>query len=824
MEIFTIRMHAMSFVYDRFYNYTENYQDAEETIPQSGQSKFGFEFITDNSGMGEWEMVAFAKYRVDIFSNLSEIPEIPKFTFFIDFKTCTESFYDIDIIIKRITSNEYEFYCRRSNLSSGGLLTPYQNILYWELAGLVHSNSCFYYDNYVRNKINNAPPYFYGKIDINGIPFYQNDILNVWKGYTHSFSTYSEPILNNDYRFRKWNIGSSEYNSTRNYRIVDGTMILADYFKVLPLTITSNFEGAQNIGNYDLTWTNASKIYSDLNYSSSNPFRAFENSDPNYDRYNLTANSYSNTYDNTTWQFSHWNDGSTNPTHTGIAVTNPGASYTAYYKGVQRSDNAASFNNCGQRKFVRTDDEDLHVVYESMGKIWYEKSTNDGVTWVLMNNGQPLNNQEASSPAIIDAFSNTIVVFQEKYPGNNLSYIKAFLFYPDETYPVDNITIENFTPPFSYKVNPVISWAYDGNMNRFIIGYNYYGEPNSWDNGIYATEGYLIPIGDGGGELYDDMELIEYSEQQLAYSENSKNLSLASTWGSTPLTFHFIWEENNNVIYSKYYYNEYNELTIDTYPINISQGDGFSVNRYPSVIDIGGIARAAWIGERNSYCEEERLNKIESACIESRVVFRGLTNSRFWNFGDDVQSTQITDNAGIPPVYYIGWGEEGNNICKFTDNSTLYNIYNFLTDGSNLTGQALQISNGSNNTEMYAMGFQTDVLPYKFKQSLSINDCYALNKSAAGNSINNGREGVVYKDSTQFYYTIGDVNVDGVIMKFKEADDSVDFSLKENVIAYLETEPIDITDNSNFYYTVQFGAVDYVKTSLSENDSIIFKV
>jgi len=144
----------MSFVYDRFYNYTENYQDAEETIPQSGQSKFGFEFITDNSGMGEWEMVAFAKYRVDIFSNLSEIPEIPKFTFFIDFKTCTESFYDIDIIIKRITSNEYEFYCRRSNLSSGGLLTPYQNILYWELAGLVHSNSCFYYDNYVRNKIN----------------------------------------------------------------------------------------------------------------------------------------------------------------------------------------------------------------------------------------------------------------------------------------------------------------------------------------------------------------------------------------------------------------------------------------------------------------------------------------------------------------------------------------------------------------------------------------------------------------------------------------------------------------------------------------------
>ena len=57
------------------------------------------------------------------------------------------------------------------------------------------------------------------------------------------------------------------------------------------------------------------------------------------------------------------------------------------------------------------------MVYESLGKVWLEKSTDNGSTWSLSNGGQPLSgSNEAKNPAI-DQRSGTyeiVVVYQEK--------------------------------------------------------------------------------------------------------------------------------------------------------------------------------------------------------------------------------------------------------------------------------------------------------------------------------------------------------------------------------------------------------------------------
>ena len=74
-----------------------------------------------------------------------------------------------------------------------------------------------------------------------------------------------------------------------------------------------------------------------------------------------------------------------NPTNTTspVVFTNSSAAVTANYKGVHISNNASAFSNNSQRKLVRTYNGWLHQVYESMGHVWYEMSTDGGTTWTL---------------------------------------------------------------------------------------------------------------------------------------------------------------------------------------------------------------------------------------------------------------------------------------------------------------------------------------------------------------------------------------------------------------------------------------------------------
>ncbi|MCK6613732.1 MAG: hypothetical protein L6Q47_05800 [Ignavibacteriaceae bacterium] len=114
------------------------------------------------------------------------------------------------------------------------------------------------------------------------------------------------------------------------------------------------------------------------------------------------------------FDFTKWDDGSTyNPR---IVFPSYDVSFTATMKGVHISSQEQAFSGSSQRKLIRTQDfnNPLHIVYESMGKVWYEMSTNNGATWEIMNNGQPLSSNESKNPSI-DFYSGcTAVVFEEK--------------------------------------------------------------------------------------------------------------------------------------------------------------------------------------------------------------------------------------------------------------------------------------------------------------------------------------------------------------------------------------------------------------------------
>ncbi len=124
------------------------------------------------------------------------------------------------------------------------------------------------------------------------------------------------------------------------------------------------------------------------------------------------------------WSYSGATLQNPNSLNTGVVFTSSSSSLTANVKATQISDNTNSFTQNGQRKIIRTPDSynTMHMVYESMGHVWYETSRDNGATWTMMNSGHPIDNGGGKCPSIdfIKLESDEIVVviiYQEPRDG-----------------------------------------------------------------------------------------------------------------------------------------------------------------------------------------------------------------------------------------------------------------------------------------------------------------------------------------------------------------------------------------------------------------------
>gem|GEM_PF-5647305 len=113
-----------------------------------------------------------------------------------------------------------------------------------------------------------------------------------------------------------------------------------------------------------------------------------------------------------------------------VVFRNGSAIVIANLKGTQIS-NGSGITNSNQRKIVRSDDGKLHLVYGSMGHVWYEISSNNGATWEIANSGKPLDSDGGNSPSIdyspSEGSGNNIVVTFEANV-NGLTYIETQFF------------------------------------------------------------------------------------------------------------------------------------------------------------------------------------------------------------------------------------------------------------------------------------------------------------------------------------------------------------------------------------------------------------
>ncbi len=490
-----------------------------------------------------------------------------------------------------------------------------------------------------------------------------------------------------------------------------------------------------------------------------------------------------------------------------MLFTSDGASIAANVKGTQLSSQTNAYTNNSQRKFVRTDDGWLHSVHESMGRVWYEaKKPNSN--WEIMNGGQPLDTVEGKQPSI-DYSSlispdglvyQIVIVYQEKSGSSSKIRIKYFKRLFDEL----NISFVDD------KDIATVSGSYSTTNTTPVVGFHQTNVANTtntatvvWKNGTGNLYGWYGTISTLIGTIT--------GPQSLSFTtSNSVNPTIYSKKTSTAVNFKLAWEElGGSNISSIKYATLLGLLQISDSITTPSTGSPYTKHYQPSIIELNGGARLCWIGY---------VQYSGGAIYYYVTIFKDPAGTQFWNFGNEVRTVNI--NRTADGNYVVGWSEVNGSAFanKYVRNTTLSAIKNFGT-----TGKDIQVNNGANFYSQYANSFQSVTAPYNFSISNSVGN---IGKEQAGSLIASGREGVVYKEDAQFYFTVGDVKVNDQIIDFIDILDTVNVNSKEMLNTYLTSESFELNDNSNFNYGVQYGITDSASgyEFLGDNDFVNFKV
>ena len=506
---------------------------------------------------------------------------------------------------------------------------------------------------------------------------------------------------------------------------------------------------------------------------------------------------------------------------TGVVFTDNNAVANANYKGTQLSNNQNAFSNNGQRKFIRTYDQQyyttrFHLVYESMNKVWYERST-DGINWEIMNNGQPIYEGIGKHPSIdaLPGTHNVIIVY------NKDEWVIAAQYYQDGIFQIESIVCDNQWVMENAK--PVIACAY----SRFLVAWDdYFGDINYRFGQLCTTPVYYF-------HWYFDNKVVTYSPNTI-----KNNVTIAAAVRTSDYKSYWLaWDLNQLAI------QVVNLKTTDDVNFQESQTftfdqSGFSKNYKPSIIvwkngnETYDRVRVSWIARR-FMCLEQQCNEIDGSegggedppegdgsgsFYEYKTFFRSYDDgvwSAYNSYGGNVTSVSINKNSDNS--FAFAWSEGDGVANKFIRSDNLTNI---RTQNTNC--KYLQVGNYANLNSMRLMSFKTSTPPYYFLLSNAFNwiPPQQIEPPIAD------REGVITKDTTSLYFSIGEITVDGEKISFVELPDTLIINGREVLNTYLISEQFNLTENTFFTYGVQYGVTDSLSAAmtLTEGKSVNFRV
>jgi hypothetical protein len=526
------------------------------------------------------------------------------------------------------------------------------------------------------------------------------------------------------------------------------------------------------------------------------------------------------------YNFSYWADNYSAPNPRTI-MPNDNITYTAVYKYANHSNNTAGFDKDSQRKIVKSYNSVLHKIYESFGSVWYETSA-FGSSWQIMNGGKPVNNltegPEAKSPSIdyLDSqnliSADAYIVYQQK-TSNGKYKIKLAKFndYGQKVFDVDVFT--STLDYSSFDAKPVISVTRSdisfGNKVKFVVVWQQKAE-GSYQNGLYYYGGI-----DNGTTIS-----WHYVPQKIGPTDlNSTNPTIAVyKYPVGVLGHHLAWQHGNSSIYYTSIFDSWNGggsggISYGTIE-HPSYGNSWPVNREPSI----AVTNNNWTGNyiddspKLVWKEDDHENVVHRSKVSSGAKSQWGSFYKY-QANDDINSANISSSA--EGEFVIVWSEMVGYYNRYIKSSNLGQQINTGTRGKDI-----QVAN------FFAFwdGFEICIfnngygsgLPYSF-QLFNVEGTFS--KENAGIS-KEGRSGTVMKNDAEFYFAFGDVYSNDNLVKFIEADDTLNITTDQSLSSCLITEAFSVNDNSTVKYSVIYGLKDSLTaySELSENEFISFKV
>lgn len=382
-----------------------------------------------------------------------------------------------------------------------------------------------------------------------------------------NISLQPEETFYDPWKFYKWQFDGARdvirYQTIYN----DNNVFKTNFHQTKPLTVRNYFEGDSYKGLFKFGEVGDDALPGDFQerlspYDENAFFYNIQNQITI--EYKANAQTQHTGYGGETWNFVKWEDGTTDTIRQEPIDENTSPEWKAMYKGNLTSDDLEGLSSNSQRKLVRTDDDIYHLVYESLGDVWYTKSltSNFQGSWsteISLTDGYG----DAKNPSL-DFYGNDIVLIFEYSEGIGFEKIYCIVNQNSVWGSLEEIT--------------EIEEGYFGNAKP-VVAYTPYE--------LFVC--YRNSSGDGLKYRYRSLQNYNWSTESsvpgtVAISTNPTIASKKTT--NLPEEVHIAYQYGTTQI--KYVYCYTNDPGSGVWVINdeeqpISSGSGYTFNKYPSI-------------------------------------------------------------------------------------------------------------------------------------------------------------------------------------------------------------------------------------------------
>ncbi len=514
---------------------------------------------------------------------------------------------------------------------------------------------------------------------------------------------------------------------------------------------------------------------------------------------------------------------------TGVVFNSSNAVVTATLKGQGISDDDEAFSSSGQRKFVKTDDGYLHYVYRSMGKIWYEISSDGGTTWKLLNGGVPLEDgdyQFVGTPSIDYVSNYTVVAYQTLTDGLMLKFFKGGG--NPYTYSLYG-TLQDWSLTTDQECFPVVAInGQTGNTpTSFMVAWRI-SDSQLMTPGLYCKYGRFRSIPPSDFYWVSSSQLINNANITTNLSSNYPTLT-NKKMRNTSSKFNLAWQQGYNEI--RYCTLRYNGTTIVfESPAVISANDGFTYNMCPAISMASSDSLIfSWVGHNGTGIEKKiaKGNEANTTRDETKIVVKRGILGNFFNSGANVRyvNNNSTTSAGENSV--MVWSEGSPAVSKWVLRSgTSYSS----TATLGKAGIQSQVSNGYDLAALKAMVYNTAGAPYYFVQAAEnfsdgTSGLPGTGKITSDINLTYGKSGIVSKGGVQFVFNIGDIVLEDTTIKFIPWPDTILYTNTDELNEVMRSMTFHLDNQSQLYFTDFYYTVnpELADSALTEDDFVNFR-